>query len=537
MKMIKGLLALVVVASILISTGCGGAGGGPPTIISADFFHLAIVPNQVVNTPTFTVQVIAENINPLVAPTAPIVRDANGVAYTMALVQLTYPLLPVDVGVPVNSVKIYSYAVPLNANAVNAITVTSGAKTINLNIKQKATLNIQTAMSSAELVAKIRAAQLDATVDEILIGYAEPTLGTVLHNIGNTNYAASLTVRTYWLTIRPTGGFTSTWIRNSSVAATSRPYINYLHLDGIQFGSDTDDDGGGTLYPEQLNSGYKSYTWVSNSAFKAKYKYNTWTVTTAMTAPGVDPISVNLFSTGAQQVYATGNSYDGSAATNATFGYQLARDLTFTSERGDINDFGRVLLNISSDNMVTVTIPTVPLAAAQVLHNDVFQVWGVSEAAPSANLVAMGVRVLSTGIPANVQPFFLDGDGGGLTATYDHILIDTFSVSGAGAGTVLAAQLAGTTSNTRVSNISIPQQTIFMREDFVLPGVTPWAANNVQLYNTDSGKISVLYANPPAGSTTYSVANANCANPNNCAPEMNANAAISATTFRLNKVH
>lgn len=504
MKLIKGLLALVV-ASFLMVVGCGGGGSGSgsetilfTTATTSDFFHLAVVPNQTVSTATFEVQVIAENIDPATSPSAPTVVN-GGVSTTMTLKTLQWPMTAVD------SITVYSAVISLVPNQVNNIKVVSGTKEINFSIRHKPALSVSTALNAADLVTKIKAAMTDPSIDVVEVDYNEPDLGSAINGIGN----GIASVRTTWLTVRPAAGRTVSWVRNTG-AALARPYVDFLHLDQVTFGADTSDGAGGQFYVEVGKN-----AWLSNVEFRGKYKYS-WTKDTPMTANYLADVRVVL--TEGQKVYFTDCLWDGTASTNATFGAQLARDLRFNSHRGDLNDFGKVVLNVIGQDIFPVRNNT----DTDYLHNDMFQVWATAD-----NMVFKGVKVDALNIPPDIQPFHF-----GQTvdpALFSNILVDNVSINGA-TTTILQGQLAGTMSNSRFSNLSYPAQSITIRQDFTNPPYpnAAYTPTNVRL-SAISVK-SILYI-APAGGTSRTYNYLNVSNPADITPELSANSAFAGTTF------
>lgn len=505
MKLIKRLLTLVVVAAFfLMPIGCGGGTTQVITNVStsvstSDFFHLAIVPDQTVSTATFEVQVIAENIDPSTTPSAPQVIDGSGTSHVMAFKTLKWP------GTAVDSVTIYSATIPLVANQVNNIKAVSGTKEINFSIRHKSALSVSTASNAADLAAKIKAAMTDPSIDVVEIDYNEPDLGSAINGIGN----GIKSVRTTWLTVRPAAGRTVSWVRDTG-AALARPMVDFLHLDQVTFGADTSDGAGGQFYIEVGKN-----AWLSNVEFRGKYKY-TWAKITPMTANYLADVRVLL--TEGQKVYFTDCLWDGTASTNATFGAQLARDLRFNSHRGDLNDFGKVVLNVIGQDIFPVRNNT----DTDYLHNDMFQVWATAD-----NMVFKGVKVDALNIPPDIQPFHF-----GQTvdpALFSNILVDNVSINGA-TTTILQGQLAGTISNSRFSNLAYPAQSITIRQDFTNPPYpnAAYASTNVRL-SAMSVK-SILYIAPSGGtSKTYNYLSVS--KPADITPELIANSAFAGTTF------
>jgi hypothetical protein len=515
MRLIKGLLAVATVAFSLMLIGClsGGGGGGdsgaasttptPPPLAAcvptADFFHLVVVPDQTVSTATFEVQVIAESIIPTSPPCAPTVIDGSGTSHAMALKTLKWP------GTAVDSVQVYSAVIPLVSNTVNNIKAVSGAKQINFAIRHKPALLISTASDSVDLVAKIRAAMIDPSIDVVEIDYNEPDLGSAIHNSG----AGVTSVRTTWLTIRPALGRAVSWVRNTG-SATARPMVDFLHLDRVTFGDDLSDGGGGQFY---IEVGKKA--WLSNVEFRAKYKFS-WDKNTPMTANYVPEVRVLL--TEGQKVYFTNCLWDGTASTQATNGAQLARDLQFNSHRGDFNNFGKVVLNVVGIDISPVLIVT----GLDYTHNDIFQMWGAAN-----DIVVKGVRIGTLNIPPDIQPFHFGQTSD--PALFSNILMDNVFINGA-TTTTLQGQLAGTVSNSRLSNLSYPQQSITIRGDFTDPPFpnAAYVSTNVRL-STLNVK-SVLYVAPVGGTNrTYNFLSV--ANPADISPELSANPAFAGTTF------
>lgn len=507
----------MLVISTLMAIGCGATDGSTVVINNSptsDFFHLAIVPEQTVSTATFEVQVIAENIDPTSLPFAPIVIDGSGISHVMALKTLKWP------GTAVDSVTIYSATIPLAANQVNNIKAVSGTKELPFSIRHKSALNVLHAANSAELQAYLKTATCsnvgctpDTTIDVIEVDYVESDLGAVINGIG-TNTALAPTQRTSWLTVKPGTGSLA-WKRDSSSPLGPRPKIDFLHLDNVVFGSNTSDGGAGQLFVE-LNH----RIWVSGSQFWAKYD-TTWSKDTLDSAGNSSDIRV--LTTEGQKVYYTDCSWHGTASDYATFNAELARDLTFDSHRGDFNRFGKVFLNALADNVARILVPCTGGASCpnptgvldtDYIHNDGFQIYGVV-----SNVVFKGFWVKSTTVAAEFQPFLFDRT---FSPSYSNILVDGITID-VGAVTDLRAQFAAPMTNSRISNISFPLQSIALRADF---GAAAFSPTNVRIHNANIK--TVEYINP-SGSITYT--SASVANPLNAAPELNAIPGLSGAIF------
>jgi hypothetical protein len=406
-------------------------------------------------------------------------------------------------GTATDSITIWAATIPLSNNKVNAIRVVSGTKQINFSVQHKTSLNVVTVASSAELIAAVKAAMTDPTIDVVEANYDDASLGTTLNDVGN----GIASTRTTWLTVRPAPGHTATIVADSG-AALVRPMVDYLNLDGVIYGSDTSDGGGGQLYTE-INRN----VWLSNVQFRAKYK-STWPLATPITANYL--AYVRDVGTEGQKTYYTGCLWDGTASTVATAYAVLARDLQFNSHRGDINNFGKVVLNVAAQDIQTVR----DFPNLDVLHNDTFQIFGNVQ---TSNLVFKGLRITSPNIAADIQPFFFDST---FTPNYSGILVDSIAI--VGGANLLKAQFAGVISNSRISNISIPTQSVTIRQDFVGPSAA-FAPTNVRIQNFLVKAID--YIPSGGGGTTFSIANANIANPADISPELSAIGALSGATF------
>lgn len=473
----------------------------PATTYTADFFHLAIVPNQTVNQTSFEIQVIAENINPATSPTAPVVVDGSGASHTMTPKTLKWP------GTIENSITIWSATVPLVIDQVNNLTVVSGTKTIPFSIKHKTSLVIQTATNPTELVTKIKGALADSSVDVIQIDYNEADLGNIFHSIGN-GIAKN---RSTWLTIKPAQGKTVSWNRDSGTSMR-RPNVSMVNLNGIIFGSDTSDSGGGQFYTE-----VNDRIWLSNMQFRAKYKY-TWLKDTPMSITAQPDIR-SLYTEG-QKIYFTDSLWDGTATITAISNAELARDITFNSHRGDYNNFGKVFLNALAKDAVKVRNS----ANTDYLHNDGFQIWGN---VGTNDLAFKGFRVISPNIGADIQPFKFDR---AYTPNYSNILLDNILIEGA--NTTLNAYFEGVISNSRISNISFPNQVPMIRQDFTEPNGA-FGATNVYISNLNVKKV---FYGAPVGGTSITFDYNNVANASDISSELSAIPSLSGVIFSNIKV-
>ncbi|MBI5401053.1 MAG: hypothetical protein HZB12_02985 [Candidatus Yonathbacteria bacterium] len=480
-----------------------GVGTQAPT--TADFFKLAIVPNQTVNTSTFEVQVIAENINPATSPSAPIVTDGSGVSHVMTLKTLKWP------GTIEDSITVWSSTVPLVSGQVNNLTVVSGTKTIPFSIKHKTTLNVLTATNSTQLVSDVKAAITDPTIDVIRVAYNETNLGGVLYYAGENSGNTIPNARSYWMTVEPASGNTLTWSRDSG--ALGRTAVDWLRLNNIIFGSDTSDNGGGTFHVNPSHHG-----WVSNSQFRGKYKY-TWAKNTPTTVETVPDVRTNFLE--GQKVYLTDNLWDGTVQT-ATSYVELARDLRLNSHRGDINTFGSVVLNIYAQDIETIRNTT----NTDYFHNDGFQIWGSSG---TSNIVFKGLKIVSPNVPSDIQPFLLDRTN---VPDYSYVLMDSVSIVGAAPDVVLRAQMAGKISNSRISNYSFPNQYLNARQDFT---ETNGAFSPANVYVSNMEVAKVLYT-APAGGTSITYDYNNVANTNDISSELGAIPSLTGAIFSNIKV-
>ena len=509
MQVYRYIFALMVMTLLLTLSACG-AGNSPESkspasdTPAADFFQLAIVPNQTVSASAFEVQAIAELLNPNTGTLAPPnVIDGSGNSHAMAPKVLKWP------GTAEDSVTIWSATIPLVSDQVNNIKVVSGTKELPFSIRHKSALSVLTASNSTQLVNDIKAAITDPTIDVIQVAYNEPDLGSVINGVGNNITSA----RTTWLTIEPATGSTISWVRDFP-APFRRPMVDFLHLRTVTFGTDTSDGGGGMFYVEQNH-----HAWLSEMEFRGKYKY-TWGKNTPVTADNVPDVRTNLAE--GQKVYFTDCLWDGGGSNAATSYVQLARDLRFNSFRGDLNQFGKVVLNLYGQDIETVRNS----ANTDYLHNDGFQIWGNTE---TNNLVFKGLKIVSPHVPANIQPFLLDST---FTPDYQNVLLDTLLIVGAVPGTILQAQFAGHLTNSRISNLSFPNQHLALRYD--LPG-TNAAFNPTNVFISNIEVKIVLYVAPAGGTNiTYDYQNVN--NTNNISSELGANPGLSGVSFTNIKV-
>lgn len=476
--------ALLVIALTLTFSGCsngGGSGGDPSPDVSsstADFFHLAVVPYQTVTTASFEVQVIAENTNLNSPPPAPVVTDANGANHTMVLKTLQWP----DGSGP--SVQVYSAVVPLKLGQLNDIRVTSGIKVLLFPITQKSALNIRTATDSISLQNDIKAAIADPTIDVIQIGYDEADLGLIVNNVGS----GIANRRTTWLTLVPAVGKVVTWNRDylagMAFRTNRRPAVNFLNLSGITFGSPTSNGGAYQLLTE---GGF--HLWLSGVQFLGKYDSSVPN-TTPMSPTDYIP-DVSISNTGGQKIYFTDCLWRGTSNV-ATYGAELARDLRFDSHRGDFNNFGKVFLNASAQDIAEIRISD----NSDVYHNDGFQLF--ASTAPTSNLVFKGFKVTKQNVSStSLQPMFAT------VGPFSNVLVDSVFVRGASATTVLQSQISGTWSNSRISNIFQDEQRFTIRQD------GSFIPTNVYMQNIDVKSYQYCSPTTPGctGAPLISIAN------------------------------
>lgn len=515
MQAYRYVFAIWVMTLLLALSACGSGSSAnstspvsdaPPTgtIHTADFFQLAIVPDQTVSGSSFEVQVIAELLNPnagtLVPPS---VIDGSGASHTMTPKVLKWP------GTAEDSVTIWSATIPMVSDQVNNIKVVSGTKELPFSIRHKSTLSVLTASNATQLISNIKAAITDPTIDVIEVAYNEPDLGSAINSVGINMTSA----RSTWLTVKPAAGSTIAWVRDFP-APPGRPMVDFLHLSTVTFGSDTSDSGGGMFYVEPNH-----HAWLSETQFRGKYKY-TWGKNTPETADTVPDVRTSL--TEGQKVYFTDCLWDGSGSGAATSHVQLARDLRFNSFRGDLNDFGKVILNLHAQDIETVR----NAANTDYFHNDGFQIWGNTE---TSNLIFKGLKIVSPNVPADLQPFLLDST---FSPDYSYVLMDGVTIEGAAPGTVLRAQIAGKISNSRISNYSFPNQHLTLRYDFT---GTNSALNPTNVYIANMNVNKVLYV-APAGSTSITYDYHNVNNTNDISSELSANPVLSGISFSNIKV-
>jgi hypothetical protein len=139
--------------------------------------------------------------------------------------------------------------------------------------------------------------------------------------------------------------------------------------------------------------------------------------------------------------------------------------------------------------------------------------------------VFKGVRITSPNIAAEIQPFFFDSS---FTPNYSNVLVDNISIVG---GTnALKAQFAGVISSSRISNISLPAQSVTIRQDFGGASAA-FAPTNVRIQNFDIKAVD--YIPSGGGGTTFSIANANIANSADISSELLATGSLSGATFSV----
>jgi ribosomal protein L7Ae-like RNA K-turn-binding protein len=513
MQAYRYIFALLVMTLLLTLSACGAGNSNnskspASDTPAADFFQLAIVPNQTVSASTFEVQAIAELFNPnagtLVPPS---VIDGSGNSHAMAPKVLKWP------GTAEDSVTIWSATIPLVSDQVNNIKVVSGTKELPFAIRHKSALSVLTASNPTQLVNDIKAAITDPSIDVIQVAYDEPNLGSAINGVGENGGVRITNNRTTWLTIKPATGNTISWVRDSG-APLARPHVDLLHISNVTFGSDISDEGGGTFYVEANHR-----AWVSEIEFRGQYK-SSWSKTTRQTAVTVPDVRTSL--TEGQKVYFTDCLWDGTATDAATSSAELARDLRLNSHRGDLNDFGKVVLNLYAQDIETIR----NAGDTDYLHNDGFQIWGN---VGTSNLVFKGLKIVSPHVPSDIQPFLLDRS---FTPDYQNVLLDSLLIVGAAPGTILQAQIAGHLTNSRISNLSFPNQNLTLRYDFTDPNGA-FLPTNVFISNLEVKK--VLYVAPAGGtSITYDYQSVN--NTNNISSELSANPVLSGVTFTNIKV-
>jgi hypothetical protein len=111
-------------------------------------------------------------------------------------------------------------------------------------------------------------------------------------------------------------------------------------------------------------------------------------------------------------------------------------------------------------------------------------------------------------------------------------LLDSILIVGAAPGTILQAQIAGHSANSRISNLSFPNQNLTLRYDFTDPNGA-FLPTNVFISNLEVKK--VLYV-APAGSTSITYDYQNVKNTDNISSELSANPVLSGVSFTNIKV-
>lgn len=468
-----------------------------PVATTADFFKLAIVPNQTLVESTFEVQVIAESLDLSQTVTPPIVIDHAGISHTMTLKTLKWP------GTTEDSISLYSSTIPLTPNSMNSIRIVSGTKEISFSLRHKSNLSILSAANATELSAHIKSAIADGSIDVVEVNYNEADLGAILNSLGSgvTNR------RTTWFSVKPASGKSLKWARDSGTPMR-RPFIDFIKLSNVVFGSDISDGGGGHYYTERNHR-----IWLDNAEFRSKYKAS-WPKNTPMTAAHVSDIR-SLDSEG-QKIYLTNCLWDGTASISATSSVALARDLRFNSHRGDFNNFGKVFINALASDIMSVRVP----ANTDYLHNDGFQVWGTSE-----GVVFKGFKVVSPNVLAELQPLFLSRT---YSPNYTNFLMDTVIIENSLPGTSLQAQFAGIVKNTRISNIKFQGQAMTFRQDFVAPD-GPYISERVYVHNVDVYNVS--WMGPEGKRHNYNYNSTLVTNTEDISSALNAIPSMSGTIF------
>ena len=453
--------------------------------------QIATHPAQTVDNTSFTFDAVhqvhgIEGDGP--APTVLLNGVDQGV---MSAVTLQWP------GTSTNSVSVFRHTVTLPANQRSVIAVQSGAKLHAIDVNHKDALVIETATTPADLTAKIEAQMFkDSPTDIIEIDFDGDIAAAI-----NAVDASGIT-RDRWLRIREAAGRTTTWsLDTTATTATVRPTANYLNLEGMTLGSDTDDNAAGSI---NVNAGMHM-RFSGGLTVRGKYK-STWDKDTKLTAAINSTSFYRSLKTEGQQIYMDNVVFDGVAYSVVAAETVSSTNLRFNSVRGDYSLSNDLFLNGFAEDARSIR----NFPDTDYLHND-----GVQYFTDLSHEVFKGLRIESPNVPSDIQPFLFDRNP--LPAAYTDIWLSDLEIVGHEPGGVAGAQLAGVMTDVTIARVFSPDTTLRARRDF--PGGTeiPLTPTNVSVLNVDFYDVNDVH--PTEGAVYNSLV---VADPNDASPELNA---------------
>jgi hypothetical protein len=460
----------------------------PPSSVY-DIVRFLEVPHQVTTNSTYTVQFIAEVVDPSATAPTPTVEGVTATA-----VNLTYP----DKGT--TSTTVWQATIPLDMG-VNRIQVDGTDQTFTITRKMfSSSVNVT---NHTELVAALEAAVLNTTTDEIIVDYVISDIRAATSTINLQKSAVDASPRESFFTLRPGTGSIG-WDRSS--LGIWRPTMNYLCIEGASIGSASADQLGGQFY---LENDYKFWLKDCDEVYQYDYSYTsdggTRTGTDARLPAGVLVPTVKNPGNSDTEIYWTGGTIKGDASLRAS--WKIVKDIVFEECRSDMCSNTTVMANIYVKGCTKIRTN----ADTDWTHLDLLQYWGDGTHPNGSNMdveniVAVGCLVENVGsLPTEVQTWLFDRTYG---ATRTNLLIRDVTTESQDASNNFC-QFAGDLTNVRIENISLATNGFFSyRADFNGTDASgtpekPFNPSNMYMKDTSSDRHLFQFISDPSVSLQY----------------------------------
>jgi len=476
--------------------------GEPSESIGANSLRIAIVDGQVVEDSSIVVDVVAFTYDPSASMITPIV---NGV--TTSQTTLQWP------SVGGNSVSVFRATVPLSIGT-NEITAVSGESVDSIVVYRKNSLSTIGVSNANDAKQAIQDA-FDGTSnhDIIEINYTEPDFGfNVLDNIGSGLSAS----REGFLTVKPGTG--SIGFNTDGAVGTNDRFIPKLpsgcdlHIYDAQIGSTSSNTAVG--YYDLTN--HAGRLWFDNCSISGKYNVTDYTESDQF-----DPQYSTQWQraiTGDNPVSFTECEWYGVPFKQCGVQLELVRDCVFRQIRGDVNDLGKLVVNIYCEDLKGITYP----GGADVTHQDLFQIWGQSTGWQPNGSIFYGCKVGQNLIAEfDGQPIFFSRT---YNPSYSGIVVDSVFVDQP-ADTPRQTQFAGVCRNSRISNVSHPTKPVTFRMYATGTDTAFEPDSTVFFDNIDSQYVAKVLS---TGNVAIKITDVS--DPNDISPELNADTDLQGAT-------
>jgi hypothetical protein len=474
----------------------------PSASIGADSLRIAIVDGQVVEDSSIVVDVVAFTYDPSASMVTPTV---NGVSTSQTTLQ--WP------SIGGNSVSVFRATVPLSIGT-NEITAISGKALDTIFVYRKSSLSTVAVSNATDAKQAIRDA-FDGTSshDIIEINYNETDFGfNVLDNIGSGLSSS----RSGFLTIRPGTG--SIGFDTDGTVGTNDRFIPKLpsgcdlHIYDAQIGSASSNTAVG--YYDLTN--HLGRLWFDNCTISGKYN-----VTEYPESSQYDPQWSTQWPksvTGDNPVSFTDCEWYGVPYKQCGVQLELLRDCVFRQIRGDVNNLGKLVVNVYCEDLSGITYP----GGADITHQDLFQIWGQSTGWQPNGSIFYGCKVGQNLLAEfDGQPILFSRT---YSPSYSGIVVDSVFVDEP-ADTPRQTQFSGVCRNSRISNISHPMKPVSFRMYATGTDTAFDADATVFFDNIDSQYVSKVLS---TGSVAIKIVDVS--DPNDIAPELNSDTDLQGST-------